>query len=103
MTASSYSNGNLITWDPNGGRWYYPDGALAISSNRAPTGYVMYREIARPCPRCGRMPTPEGYDACLGHIPGAISACCGHGVTPGYVMCGAALTSREESRKEVGP
>ena len=35
----------------------------------------------RPCTRCGRMPTPEGYDACLGHIEGVTSACCGHGIT----------------------
>jgi hypothetical protein len=30
--------------------------------------------------KCGKMPTPEGYDACLGYIDGVISACCGHGV-----------------------
>lgn len=35
---------------------------------------------SRTCPRCGRMPTPEGYDACLGHIEGATAACCGHGI-----------------------
>lgn len=35
---------------------------------------------SRPCKRCGCMPTKEGYDACLGHIEGATSACCGHGV-----------------------
>ena len=33
-----------------------------------------------PCKRCGRMPTKEGYDACLGDIEGAKSVCCGHGV-----------------------
>ena len=30
-------------------------------------------------------PTKEGYDACLGYIEGAMSACCGHGVEKGYV------------------
>lgn len=39
-----------------------------------------------PCVACGRPPTPEGYDACLGWIPGARAACCGHGVKPPYVM-----------------
>ncbi len=43
----------------------------------------------RPCARCGRSPIEAegqaGYDACLGHIPGAVSACCGHGVLPPYV------------------
>ena len=38
----------------------------------------------RPCARCGRPPTPEGHDACLGYIEGAISACCGHGVGKGF-------------------
>jgi len=40
----------------------------------------------RECRRCGRKPTPEGYDACLGHIPGAKHACCGHGVKEGYII-----------------
>ena len=35
---------------------------------------------SRPCKKCGKMPTKEGYDACLGYIPGAKFACCGHGV-----------------------
>jgi hypothetical protein len=38
-----------------------------------------------PCACCGLPPTPEGYDPCLGHLPGAISACCGHGVCDGHV------------------
>jgi hypothetical protein len=36
----------------------------------------------RPCAKCGRPPTPEGYDACIGYIPGATAACCGHGLRP---------------------
>jgi len=32
-----------------------------------------------PCTACGLPPTPEGHDGCLGDIPGAESACCGHG------------------------
>lgn len=39
----------------------------------------------RPCKRCGKMPTKEGYDACLGNIEGAKHACCGHGVEDKYV------------------
>lgn len=30
------------------------------------------------------MPTKEGYDACLGYIKGAKSACCGHGIEEPY-------------------
>lgn len=40
----------------------------------------------RPCVLCGMMPTPEGHDACLGTVQGAVSACCGHGVAPGHVQ-----------------
>jgi hypothetical protein len=41
---------------------------------------------SHPCPKCGKPPTPEGYDACLGYINGAISACCGHGVENPYII-----------------
>lgn len=34
----------------------------------------------RQCIRCGKFPNPDGSDACLGHIGGVVSACCGHGV-----------------------
>jgi hypothetical protein len=47
-------------------------------------GPVMDNE--RPCTYCGKMPTPEGHDACLGRIPDVIHACCGHGVRPGYLI-----------------
>jgi len=40
----------------------------------------------RPCAKCGKMPTAEGYDACLGHIPGALWACCGHGIVKPYII-----------------
>ncbi len=39
----------------------------------------------RPCKHCGKEPTKEGYDACLGKIKNAVSACCGHGVREGWV------------------
>ncbi|APM39418.1 hypothetical protein [Clostridium kluyveri] len=68
--ATAYSRGNLIKYVDNS--WVYEDG-VPISKEE------------RPCIRCGSMPTREGYDACLGHIEGAISACCGHGVEEGYV------------------
>ena len=41
---------------------------------------------SRPCKRCGRMPTAEGYDACLGHMEGMSSACCGHGIEEPYFV-----------------
>lgn len=70
MVARSHERGHEIIFDR---QWLYAD-------TRQPVG-------DRPCKRCGREPV-EGRDACLGHIPGATAACCGHGVGPGYVQFG---------------
>ena len=40
----------------------------------------------RPCTRCGRMPNKGGSDACLGHIEGYSSMCCGHGKEEEYAV-----------------
>jgi len=40
----------------------------------------------RPCKRCGQPCTANGHDACLGKIPNAFSACCGHGVEEGFIL-----------------
>jgi len=66
VTARSAINGSPIHWDKNKNTWE-PDGC-------------------EPCPKCGRMPTPEGYDACIGFVPGAASVCCGHGIVPPYIV-----------------
>lgn len=63
--------GHECEWD--GREWIYAD------TRESADGHP------RPCPQCGKLPTPEGYDACLGHIPGAASACCGHGKFCGYI------------------
>jgi len=39
----------------------------------------------RPCPQCRQLPSLDGHDACLGTIPDACAACCGHGVEMGYI------------------
>jgi len=32
------------------------------------------------CVKCGKGPTKEGHDGCIGTLPGSImNACCGHG------------------------
>lgn len=62
--------GDYPTW--SGDEYYADTGELA--------------DYDRSCHRCGKMPTKEGYDACLGYIPGANHACCGHGVGEGYVI-----------------
>ena len=63
--ARSWIRGHLAEWD--GEAWRYAD-----------TGEVADHD--RPCVRCGKLPTPEGHDACLGYVPGVMDACCGHGV-----------------------
>jgi len=70
MVASTYINGNLVYYKK--GDWYYYDDCLVFNN-------------PRPCPKCGKLPTSEGYDACLGYIEGAIQACCGHGITNSYI------------------
>ncbi len=53
-----------------------------------------------PCPACGRLGEycprdlcNQFHDACLGHIEGATSACCGHGVGVGHIIIGDALNT----------
>lgn len=70
---TAYQRGHLIYWDPQREAWFYWD-------DQSPA------TVERPCVKCDKMPTPEGYDPCLGHIPGAKSACCGHGVEEGFVI-----------------
>lgn len=73
MTATGHMRGHPIYYD--GVVWRYSDnGAIADDS--------------RPCARCGQMPTPEGYDACIGHIEGVESACCGHGIWDSVINYG---------------
>lgn len=69
MVAKSYSRGHEIINTEHG--WVYEDNGKSI-------------EIERPCVRCKKMTTKDGYDACLGKINGVSSACCGHGVEPSY-------------------
>lgn len=66
----SYDFGHLVEYHE--GDWYYID-------NHEPLAI-------RACPRCGRPPTKEGYDPCIGHVKGAKSVCCGHGVHPPILL-----------------
>jgi len=68
---TSYKRGYKIIWYKN--RWIYADNKESI-------------KIERPCIRCGRMPTEEGYDACLGKLPNVKFACCGHGIEERSIM-----------------
>lgn len=70
----SYIRGWEIYFDFDSNNWRYCDNNKPVIDE------------VRPCKRCGKMPTAEGYDACLGHIDGVMFACCGHGVTEPYIM-----------------
>jgi len=68
---TAYDRGHLIEYI--NGYWRYVDDKTPAPNNRS-------------CAKCGRMPTPEGYDSCLGYIPEALWACCGHGVERPYII-----------------
>lgn len=56
-------------------KWVYAD-----------TGEDVGAGDTRPCPKCGRLPNPDGTDPCLARLPGIIAACCGHGAGVPYVI-----------------
>ena len=72
----SYVNGNVV-YSNDGKNWFYEDGIKYDMGTGKPS---------RPCPRCGGLPTKDGYDHCLGYIEGAVSACCMHGEGKGYII-----------------
>ena len=67
----SHSRGHKTYFDGN--NWRYVDNNEIVND-------------MRPCKRCGKTPTKEGHDACLGYIKGVKSACCGHGMEESYVI-----------------
>lgn len=69
---TSYKNGHRIIF-VGGDNWVYADTYEPVDD------YSF-----RPCIKCSKLPTPEGYDACLGRLEGATHACCGHGRDNGY-------------------
>ncbi|HHX69726.1 MAG TPA: hypothetical protein GX708_16980 [Gallicola sp.] len=74
MTITSHARGHKIEFNIAINKWVYSDTKESVENNE------------RTCKKCGKYPTSEGYDACLGYIPGAISGCCGHGVEDKYII-----------------
>lgn len=72
----------LVVGTIRGRKIFAPDGMNWVSMR---TG-LKYKKDP-PCIKCGKYPTKEGHDHCLGTLKGVKFACCGHGV-PGqrYVM-----------------
>ena len=78
MKLGGYSaiRGHPTRFDEEAWEWLYADTLESVGDGKG-----------RACVRCGKMPTPEGHDACLGTLSGGVvSACCGHGVEPPYLM-----------------
>lgn len=73
MTATAYNFGHMSWYDWDLPGWRYSDDDTSVRDND------------RPCPECGELETPEGYDPCIGCISGATAACCGHGLYEGSV------------------
>lgn len=68
------------------------DGKWIFSDTNEP---VITTHKLRPCGFCKRMDTPEGYDGCLGKLPGVRNACCGHGELKGaYIQFIGGFTVR---------
>jgi len=72
VTVLSCTRGWEIFWVKDVEAWFYSDNGEDA-------------DIERPCKRCGELPAPGGYDACLGYIKGVESACCGHGIVKPFV------------------
>lgn len=62
--------GHPIRFDPISEQWHFVDDDTLVSKH--------WKE--RPCGHCSLANTPEGHDGCLGTIPEAVNACCGHGI-----------------------
>jgi hypothetical protein len=55
------------------GRWFYDDNNMPYDPDRA-------------CNNCGMCPNNEHMDSCMGYVPGALMACCGHGQRDAYIV-----------------
>lgn len=75
--SNAYGHEAEYNWDKN--MWVYSDTKEPVTK-------------ARHCKCCGKLPTKEDYDGCIGELPGVKHACCGHGVENPYVI----LNSGEE-------
>jgi hypothetical protein len=75
MCSIGDARGHTIIY--NGKNWKYED-----------TNEIVDENNPRPCKHCGKFPTKEDHDACLGILPNVQAACCGHnsGRQPPYVI-----------------
>jgi hypothetical protein len=51
------------------------------------------------CPRCGKPPTPKGYDPCIADLPDIRAACCGHGKWSGHFVTHSGIKVAANNRR----
>jgi len=74
--ATGQRRGHMIVRHGDG-RWRWGESGRFLLIGSGPSDPL--------CGYCGLPPTAEGFDPCIGHVEGATSACCGHGVVGGHV------------------
>ncbi|MDO8641040.1 MAG: hypothetical protein Q7R33_05810 [Nitrosarchaeum sp.] len=75
LYGTGFYNGHKTASFDNGKTWVYQDNRELVNHDES-----------RPCPKCNKKNTVDGFDACLGFIPNRCNgACCGHGVRKGYI------------------
>lgn len=73
VMSKSNAYGHEIEYDWNNNIWIYSDTKEPITN-------------IKPCKHCGKLPTKEGYDNCIGELPNVKFACCGHGKDKPYAI-----------------
>jgi hypothetical protein len=86
VTATAMLYGHDVYWHIDAQEFRFVD-----------TDQPAHKPPLRPCPLCNQPPTPQGYDACLGYVPGALSVCCGHGRVPASILWLPEVEERREA------
>lgn len=71
INAPGSARGHRFVWSEEVAGYVWEDSGAPIIFNG--------EYVERACAACGRMPSPEGHDACIADLPGVAFACCGHG------------------------
>lgn len=87
---STYMRGHPIYLKEPPSDWRYEDNDEKVMGNPE-----------RPCAKCGKLPTPEGHDACIANLPDVKYACCGHGRGDGYIAFnnGTVIRQNEDPKR----
>jgi len=57
----------------------HPTYITGVKERYVDTGVSISSDYDRPCLLCGKPPTVEGHDGCIGTLKDVQYACCGHG------------------------